>query len=91
MKMELLENGCLKIVLSNDELEEMGLTFERLDYRNMETQRTIQRLLQIARQETAHAFHHFFGTFRVTVEPAGGNIVRVVEALHQGTDFLIFD
>ncbi len=56
MKMELLENGCLKIVLSNDELEEMGLTFERLDYRNMETQRTIQRLLQIARQETG--FHH---------------------------------
>lgn len=46
---------------------------------------------KIARQETAHAFHHFFGTFRVTVEPAGGNIVRVVEALHQGADFLIFD
>ncbi len=56
MKIELLENGCLKIVLSNEELEDMGLTFERLDYRNAETQRAIQRLLQIARQETG--FHH---------------------------------
>ena len=30
MKMELLESGCLKIVLSNEDLEEMGLTFDRL-------------------------------------------------------------
>lgn len=36
--MELLESGCLKIVLSNEDLEEMGLTFDRLDYRNAETQ-----------------------------------------------------
>ena len=36
MKMELLESGCLKIVLSNEDLEEMGLTFDRLDYRNAE-------------------------------------------------------
>lgn len=56
MKMELLESGCLKIVLTNEELEEMGLTFERLDYRNAETQRAIQRLLLLARQETG--FHH---------------------------------
>lgn len=34
--MELLESGCLKIVLSNEDLEEMGLTFDRLDYRNAE-------------------------------------------------------
>ena len=56
MKMELLESGCLKIVLSNEDLEEMGLTFDRLDYRNAETQRAIQRLLLLARQETG--FHH---------------------------------
>ena len=54
--MELLESGCLKIVLSNEDLEEMGLTFDRLDYRNAETQRAIQRLLLLARQETG--FHH---------------------------------
>lgn len=56
VKMELLENGCLKIVLTNEELGEMGLTFERLDYRNAETQRAIQQLLLIARQETG--FRH---------------------------------
>lgn len=56
MKMELLENGCLKIVLTNEELEEMGLTFERLDYRNAETQKAIQQLLILARQETG--FRH---------------------------------
>lgn len=56
MKMELLENGCLKIVLTNEELREMGLTFESLDYRNTETQRAIQQLLLTARQETG--FRH---------------------------------
>lgn len=52
MKMELLENGCLKIVLSDEELRDMGLSFEKLDYRNLETQRAIQQLLLTARQET---------------------------------------
>lgn len=48
MKMELLENGCLKIVLSDEELRDMGLSFEKLDYRNLETQRAIQQLLLTA-------------------------------------------
>lgn len=55
MKMELLENGCLKIMLTDEELQAMDLTFERLDYRNAETQRAIQKLLSAARQETG--FH----------------------------------
>lgn len=56
MKMELLENGCLKIVLSDEDLRDMGLSFEKLDYRNLETQRAIQQLLLTARQETG--FRH---------------------------------
>ena len=30
--MELTDNGCLKILLSEEDLEGLGLTFERLDY-----------------------------------------------------------
>ena len=34
MKIDLLENGCLKILLTEDDLKEFHLTFEDLDYNN---------------------------------------------------------
>ena len=46
---------------------------------------------EVARQETAHTFHHFLGAFRMAVESAGSNVIRVVKALHQGADFLVFN
>lgn len=32
MKMELLENGCLKIMLTEEDLDRLGLSFASLDY-----------------------------------------------------------
>ena len=37
MKIDLLKNGCLKILLTEDELRDFNLTFEALDYNNENT------------------------------------------------------
>ena len=52
MKMEQMENGCLKIWLDEPDMREMGLRFEDMDYRNAATREAITRLLETAREET---------------------------------------
>lgn len=63
--MELLDNGCLKILLSEEDLTGFGLTFASLDYENPVARDAIRILLITAREETGF-------------DPAGG---LVVEAL----------
>ena len=52
MKMEQMENGCLKIWLDEPDMREMGLRFEDMDYRTAATREAITRLLETAREET---------------------------------------
>lgn len=52
VKMEQLENGCLKIFLDDTDMQEMGLRFEDMDYRNTATREAIARLLEAAHTET---------------------------------------
>ncbi len=52
VKMDLLENGCLKILLTEEDLRAFGLTFEGLDYDNERTRSALHRLLDEARQRT---------------------------------------
>ena len=52
MKMELLDNGCLKVLLTEEDLQALGLTFDSMDTTNMATQEAIQSLLLTARHET---------------------------------------
>lgn len=52
MKMELLENGCLKILLAEEDLQALGLNFDRLDYNDASTREAVQTLLVTAREET---------------------------------------
>ena len=52
MKMEQLENGCLKIWLDEPDMQEMGLRFEEMDYRNAATREAVARLLETAREQT---------------------------------------
>lgn len=52
MKMDLLENGCLKILLTEDDLRDFKLTFEDLDYNNENTRSALHQLLETARRET---------------------------------------
>lgn len=50
--MDLLENGCLKILLTEDDLKDFHLTFEDLDYNNDKTRAAMHQLLEAARRET---------------------------------------
>lgn len=50
--MERLENGCLKIVLSEQELAERQLSFSLMDYRNAATRQALSRLLREAESRT---------------------------------------
>ena len=52
VKMDLLENGCLKILLTEDDLRELGLSFDTLDYSNESTRGALRRLLEEAKEET---------------------------------------
>lgn len=48
MQIDLTDNGCLALMLSDDELSAMGLCFEQLDRRDAATRRMLRTLLQIA-------------------------------------------
>lgn len=48
MRMELTENGCLKILLSGEDLDRYQLSFETLDYRDETTRETLEVLMQTA-------------------------------------------
>ncbi len=50
--MELLDNGCLKILLTEDDLRAFHLTFEDMDYSNDNTRNILHQLLETAHEET---------------------------------------
>lgn len=50
--MELTDSGCLKVWLSEEDLAELGLTFESLDYEDPITRDAMKILLTAARKET---------------------------------------
>lgn len=50
--MDLLKNGCLKILLTEEDLRAFHLTFEDLDYSNDSTRGVLRLLLEQAREET---------------------------------------
>lgn len=52
MRMELTDSGCLKVWLSEEDLAELGLTFELLDYEDPVTRDAMKIILTAARKET---------------------------------------
>lgn len=52
MKIDLLENGCLKILLTEEDLSGFDLTFEDMDYNNQTTRKALHQLLDMARLQT---------------------------------------
>ena len=52
MRMELTDSGCLKVWLSEEDLAELGLTFESLDYGDPVTRDAMKIILTAARKET---------------------------------------
>ncbi len=51
MKTEVLENGKIKVALSSDDLKELHITYEDMDYKNVETRRVIWSVLGEAQTE----------------------------------------
>lgn len=49
--MELIENGRLKVLLEQDDLQQLDISFEEMDYGNMETKRVVWTLLDKARRQ----------------------------------------
>ncbi len=52
MRMEMTDSGCLKVWLSEEDLAELGLTFESLDYEDPVTRDAMKRILAAAQKET---------------------------------------
>ncbi len=55
MQVNLTDNGCLTLLLSNVELASMGLSFETLHPHDAKTQRMLRTLLQVARRRIGFA------------------------------------
>ncbi|MDD2361718.1 MAG: adaptor protein MecA [Oscillospiraceae bacterium] len=51
MKIDLLDNGCLKILLTEEDLRDYNLSFEDLDYNNENTRTALHHILDTARRE----------------------------------------
>ena len=48
VRMEMTDSGCLKVWLSEEDLAELGLTFESLDYEDPVTRDAMKRILAAA-------------------------------------------
>lgn len=55
MQIDLSDSGCLTLLLSDEELRSLGLSFEELDDQSPKTQRMLRALLKLARRETGYA------------------------------------
>lgn len=51
MRIDLSESGCLTLVLSDEELAALDLSFDELDYQCPKTRRMLRSLLQLAQRE----------------------------------------
>lgn len=75
MQIDLSDSGCLTLLLSDEELAALGLSFEELDYDNPQTRRMLHSLLQLARQETGCPLN---GTLVVEALPLEGGCLLLV-------------
>lgn len=55
MQVNVTDNGCLALLLSDDELTAMGLSFDRLHSHDPKTQRMLRTVLQVARRRVGFA------------------------------------
>ncbi|MDD3833108.1 MAG: adaptor protein MecA [Oscillospiraceae bacterium] len=51
MKIDLLDNGCLKILLTEEDMHDFSLSFEEMDYSNENTRNALHHILDNARRE----------------------------------------
>ena len=75
MQIELSDSGCLSLLLSNEELASLGVSFEELDYQNLKTRRLLHTLLRIARQRVGY---QPLGALTVEALPLDGGCLLLV-------------
>jgi negative regulator of genetic competence, sporulation and motility len=75
VKIDLLKNGCLKILLTEDELRDFNLTFEALDYNNENTRSALHQLLEKARRQTGFDAS---GSFIIEALPVDGGCMLLL-------------
>lgn len=75
MQIDLSGSGCLTLLLSDEELRSLGLSFEELDGKSPKTRRMLHALLQMARRETGYAPQ---GSLLVEALPLEGGCLLLV-------------
>lgn len=54
MQIELSDSGCLRMLVSDEELAALGVSFDELDSETPATRRTVRALLQMAREQVGY-------------------------------------
>lgn len=78
MQIEFTDNGCLTLLLSDDELSAMGLCFEQLDRRDAATRRMLRTLLQVAHRRVGFTPE---GALSVEALPTVGGCLLLITPL----------
>lgn len=78
MQINFTDNGCLTMLLSDDELSAMGLSFTALDRRDPKTQRMLRTLLQVAHRRVGFSPR---GALSVEALPTVGGCLLLVTPL----------
>ncbi len=78
MQIDLTDNGCLALMLSDDELSAMGLCFEQLDRRDAATRRMLRTMLQIAHRRVGFSAE---GALSVEALPTADGCLLLVTPL----------
>ena len=66
MKIEMPENGKIRIQLNDEDMRELNISFDEMDYSNIETRRVIWTLLDEARR-----------VLNTDIDPAGRMLIEV--------------
>lgn len=53
MKIELLDDNTVKIMLSKEDMEQFGITYDEMDYKNPETKRVILKLIDTVKKDAS--------------------------------------
>lgn len=83
MQIDLTDNGCLTLMLSDDELSAMGLSFEQLDRHDPKTRRMLRTVLQVARRRCGFVPQ---GALSVEALPTADGCLLLITPLVQEAD-----
>ena len=75
MQIELFDSGCLTMLVSDEELEALGVSFAELDGETPETRRTVHALLQMAREQVGYLPH---GAVLIEALPLHGGCLLLI-------------